>query len=234
MIMENNNILEIKDIEKDFFGFKVLKSCNLSLKRGEILGLVGENGAGKSTLMNILGGVITDYSGNMFIDNNLYKPLNPKEALKAGIGFIHQELCLFSNLTIADNMFINDLPTNKLQKIKYKEMQDQAKEILDRFNIDIKPNAILENLPMGIRQIIEIAKVIKRQSKIIIFDEPTTSLTKKEIDRLFSIIKQLKDENASIIYISHILDDVFYLCDRVTVLRSEEGNSITRRRSSGN
>lgn len=217
--MSQQEILKMIDIKKGFFGAQVLHGINLDLRKGEILGLVGENGAGKSTLMNILGGVIPYDSGEMWMDGNQYVPLSPKMAQKAGIAFIHQELNLFSNLTVAENMFIDELPTGGLCSVKYKDMRKKAQEFIERFELQASPNTKVETLPMGTRQMLEIAKALMLSAKVMIFDEPTTSLSHREKDKLFSIINQLKENGVSIIYISHILEDVFYLCDRISVLR---------------
>ncbi len=215
----SDNILVLKDINKGFFGAKVLHDINLEVKKGEILGLVGENGAGKSTLMNILGGVLPYDSGSMFLNDQAYQPSTPKDAQKAGIAFIHQELNLFTNLSVAENMFIDELPLGSMWSVKYKEMEDKARSYIDTFGVDTTPRAKVESLPMGIRQTVEITKALMKEAGIIIFDEPTTSLSHKEKENLFKIIQQLKGQGVTIIYISHILEDVFLLCDRIAVLR---------------
>lgn len=217
--MSDQEVLRISEIKKSFFGAQVLHGINLDLRKGEVLGLVGENGAGKSTLMNILGGVFPYDSGDMWLNGGIYKPTSPKDAQKAGIAFIHQELNLFSNLTVAQNMFIDELPRGRLCSVKYKDMNDKAKEFIDRFELQASPNTKVETLSMGTRQMLEVAKALMLNAKVIIFDEPTTSLSHREKDKLFETINQLKENGVSIIYISHILEDIFYLCDRVPVLR---------------
>jgi ABC-type sugar transport system ATPase subunit len=217
--MSENDILILKGICKSFFGAQVLHEINLDVKRGEILGLVGENGAGKSTLMNILGGVLPPDTGSMELKGQPYLPTNPKDADKAGIAFIHQELSLFSNLTVSENMFIDDLPSGGLWSVQFKEMRAKAKEYIDKFGVHTTPDTKVESLSMGIRQTIEITKALIKNAEIIIFDEPTTSLSQTEKENLFKIIWHLKEQGVTIIYISHILEDVFYLCDRIVVLR---------------
>jgi len=217
--MSPENILVLKHINKSFFGAPVLHDVSLEVRRGEVLGLVGENGAGKSTLMNILGGVLPGDSGSMELQGQPYEPSNPKDAQKAGIAFIHQEMNLFSNLTVAENMFIDELPTGTLWSVQYGKMQAQAREYIEKFGVAASPNTKVSALPMGIRQTIEITKALIKNASIIIFDEPTTSLSQKEKDSLFQTIHQLKDSGVTIIYISHILEDVFALCDRIAVLR---------------
>lgn len=217
--MSEQVVLQMSEIRKGFYGAQVLHGINLDLRKGEILGLVGENGAGKSTMMNILGGVIPFDSGEMRLNGTAYIPGTPKDAQKSGIAFIHQELNLFSNLTVAENMFIDGLPRGRMFNVKYKEMREKAQEFIDKFELQATPNTKVESLPMGTRQMLEIAKALLLDAKIMIFDEPTTSLSHREKDKLFSIIQQLKENGVSIIYISHILEDIFHLCDRVSVLR---------------
>ena len=217
--MSTDNILSLKEISKAFFGAKVLHGISLDVKKGEVLGLVGENGAGKSTLMNILGGVLAMDSGTMELKDLPYAPQNPKDAVKAKIAFIHQELSLFSNLTVAENMFIDDLPVGALGSVQYAKMSTEAQKFINTFGVDTTPGAKVSTLPMGIRQTIEITKALIKNAEIIIFDEPTTSLSQKEKKNLFKIIAQLKESGVTIIYISHILEDVFEYCDRIAVLR---------------
>jgi ribose transport system ATP-binding protein len=217
--VEQQNILQMIDIKKSYFGVEVLHGINLTLRKSEILGLVGENGSGKSTLMNILGGVISKDSGDMMLEGKPYLPLTPKTAQNEGIAFIHQELNLFSNLTVTENMFIDELPTGRFYAIKYKYMHEKAREYIKKFEIQANPNTKVGTLTMGIRQTVEIAKALIKNAKIIIFDEPTTSLSHREKEKLFITINQLKNSGVTIIYISHILEDVFGLCDRIAVLR---------------
>jgi ribose transport system ATP-binding protein len=218
-IMNAENILVLKDINKGFFGAMVLHNISLDVRKGEILGLVGENGAGKSTLMNILGGVLPPDTGSMELKGQPYSPSNPRDADKARIAFIHQELSLFSNLTVAENMFIDDLPTTALWSVQFEKMRTEAREYIEKFGVNTTPDAKVETLSMGIRQTIEITKALIKNAEIIIFDEPTTSLSQTEKDNLFKIIPQLKAQGVTIIYISHIIEDVFHLCDRIAVLR---------------
>ncbi len=212
-------ILELKDIRKGFFGVEVLHGVNLQFKRGQVYGLVGENGAGKSTLMNIVGGVFQADGGEMLLDGAKYHPVTPRDAKTARIAFIHQELNLFSNLSVAENLFIDDLPKNKANMVDYRYMRDEAGKRLKELGLDISPRAMVSDLPMGVRQTVEIAKALLMDAQIILFDEPTTSLSQKEKEYLFDTIRSLKKKNVAIIYISHILEDVFDLCDEVAVLR---------------
>lgn len=215
----NENILSLKEIRKSFFGKEVLHGINLSIRKGSVHGLVGENGAGKSTLMNVLGGVFPYDSGEMTVNGQKYEPHSPKDAQRMKIAFVHQELNLFPNLSVAENLFIENLPAGLLGSVKYKKIYDDTEQYLKKFNILVNPRTKVEALSMGVRQTIEIAKALVINANLIIFDEPTTSLTKVEKDNLFRIIKELKANGVTIIYISHILEDVFELCDDVSVLR---------------
>jgi len=221
---EKDNILSLSDIRKSFFGVEVLHGISFEVKRGEIHGLVGENGAGKSTLMNVLGGVLPSDSGVMLVDNNEYKPLSALDATKAGIGFVHQELNLFGNLTVAENVYIQNMPVTKMKTVDYKKMVRIAGEYIDRFGVDVKATTRVMDLLVGMQQMVEIVKVLANNANIVIFDEPTTSLSHKEKENLFQLIKQVNNEGVTIIYISHILEDVFRLCDSISVLR--DGNMI--------
>jgi len=218
--MPADDVLTLRNITKSFFGAQVLHGINLAVRRGEVLGLVGENGAGKSTLMNVLGGVVSRDGGSMELKGSPFEPTSPRDALKAGIAFIHQELSLFSNLTVAENIFIDELPTGPLWSVQYAQMRAKAQEYIDAFGVEATPVTKIGSLPMGVRQTVEITKAVIKNAEIIIFDEPTTSLSQKEKESLFKLIDRLHHEyGISIIYISHILEDVFALCDRIAVLR---------------
>ena len=221
--MNDENILEFKNINKSFFHVPVLKNIQFELKKGHIVGMIGENGAGKTTLMNILGGVIFPDSGVMVLHGNLYKPNNPSDAIHNGIGFIHQELNLFTNLSIAENLFIDDFPRYKwLPLINRKAINEKTREYMGMVDLDYAPNTLVEKLSPGERQLVEIAKALSSNAEIIIFDEPTTSLTNRETQRLFNIISRLKESGKSLIYISHILSDVLQLADDIVILRDGE------------
>ncbi len=213
-------ILEFEGISKSFFGINALRDVTLAMQAGTILGLVGENGAGKTTLMNILGGVLPADSGQMRLSGEVYQPDGPAEAIDRGVAFIHQELNLFTNLTVAENIFIGGFPRYKaLPLVDKKRMNSEAKPLLQTINLEVSPGTKVETLSPGERQLVEITKALAADAKIIIFDEPTTSLTAKETRKLFDIIRQLKEAGTSIIYISHILEDVLALVDDVAVLR---------------
>lgn len=215
--MENVEF-RIEAVEKTFFGVKALKGVSLTLQPGRVLGLIGENGAGKSTLMNILGGVHYPDGGRMFLDGKPYAPRDPREATAAGIGFIHQELNLFTNLSVCENVFIDAFP-RRGPFVDRRRMASRTAELLAELDLEVAPNAIVETLSPGERQLVEIAKVLATNARIIIFDEPTTSLTARETARLFDAIRRLRERGAAIVYISHILADVVELADRIAVLR---------------
>lgn len=213
-------ILAFEQITKKFFGITALEDVSLQLQPGHLLGLIGENGAGKSTLMNILGGVLRPDAGAMTLGGRVYAPASPTEATAQGVAFIHQELNLFTNLSIAENIFIDSFPCfGKTPLIHKKQIVARTNVLLDSINLKLSPHLPVESLAPGERQLVEIAKALHGNPRIIIFDEPTTSLTTKETTRLFDIIAQLKASGKSIIYISHILGDVRKLADELAVLR---------------
>lgn len=213
-------ILDFQNINKSFSGVSAISDVSLSLKKNSILGLVGENGAGKSTLMNILGGVITPDSGRIFLNGENYSPQNPMDALNSGISFIHQELNLFPNLSIADNIFINGFPKyRKIPFINKASLNKKTREIIKLVNLKSSPGTLVGELTPGEKQLVEISKALCGGAEIVIFDEPTTSLTNRETSKLFKIISQLKSQNKTLIYISHNLEDVMKLSDYIAVLK---------------
>ena len=216
-----NKILEMSNINKSFGPVDVLKDVNLSINRSEIHGLIGENGAGKSTLMNILSGALTKDSGKIIFDGNEIADMDPKKSQELGIGFVHQEFNLAESLSVAENVYINRLPlkNEKLGIIDYKKLYDDTQKWLNILDIKIKPTDIVSSLSVGEKQMVEIAKALSLNAKLIIFDEPTTALSNYEISVLFVVIKALRDKNISCIYISHRLDELFELTDNITVLR---------------
>jgi ribose transport system ATP-binding protein len=214
-------MLTIQGLCKSFFGVQVLYDVGLALQPGQVLGLVGENGSGKSTTMNILGGVHQPDRGAMTLDGQPYAPRGPRDATARGIAFIHQELNLFKNLTVEENLFIGGFPKliAGLPFIDRRKVRERARELLTAIDLDVAPGTPLARLSQGERQLVEIAKALGSDARIVIFDEPTTSLTARESERLFAQIGRLKARGIGVIYISHILGDVMRLCDQVTVLR---------------
>jgi ribose transport system ATP-binding protein len=216
-------ILTLQNIHKTFFGVPALRDVSVNVNEGRILGLIGENGAGKSTLMNIIGGVVSADSGTMTLAGQNYMPRKPSDATKNGIAFIHQELNLFTNLSIAENIFIDSFPKRGLFIDKAK-MQKRVAELLRAVGLNASPDTLVDNLSPGERQLVEIVSALNIDAKLIIFDEPTTSLTARETERLFALIHRLREERRSMIYISHILNDIKTLSDDVAVLR--DGNYV--------
>jgi ribose transport system ATP-binding protein len=208
--------LQLHKISKSFGTVQVLKDVSLRVKRGSIFGLVGENGAGKSTMMNILGGVVPKNEGEILIHGQVFEPKNPMDSKHAGVAFVHQELNLFDNLSVAENLYITEMAS----LVNFREIKRKTSENLKRLKIeDIKPDTIVGDLPLGKRQLVEITKAVVGDADIIILDEPTTSLSTKEKEKLFAIMRDLQSQGKTMIYISHILEDVFAMCDEIAVLR---------------
>ncbi|MCH6256136.1 sugar ABC transporter ATP-binding protein [Puniceicoccaceae bacterium K14] len=218
-------LLELKEIKKSFGQVRVLKGVSFTLEAGKVLGLVGENGAGKSTLMNILGGIHKPSSGEVFLEGKAFAPQGPTVSLNSGIALIHQELNLFPNLTVFENLFVKNFPRKSVAGIKLIDRRAaifRAKELLEQVGLDIEPDRIVESLSPAQRQLLEIAKALSSSPRIIIFDEPTTALTRHESRRLFSLINDLRSNGIGMIYISHNLEDVISLSDDIAVLRDGE------------
>lgn len=213
-----NQILQFENLSKSWFGVPAVSDFTLAVEEGSLLGLIGQNGAGKSTLMNMIGGVVASSAGRMMWRGAPYAPQSPADAREAGIGFIHQELNLFTNLSVAENLFIDDFP-RKYGMIDWMTMKSRTAAILKRLSLDVDPATMVGRLSPGERQLVEIAKVLHHEASLIIFDEPTTSLTLREIGRLFETIAALRKDGRTIIYISHILGDVKKLSDHIAVMR---------------
>ncbi len=211
-------LLELDAVTKEWFGVPAVSDLTLRIPRGEVVGIIGENGAGKSTLMNVIGGVVPPTRGRMRFKGADYAPAAPADATGAGIAFIHQELNLFTNLSILDNVFITGFP-RRFGLADRRAAATVTRTLLERLDIRHDPETLVEDLAPGERQLVEIAKALHRSVDLIIFDEPTTSLTPRETVRLFEVISGLRREGRTVIYISHILSDVRALCDRVAVLR---------------
>ena len=211
--------VEMKDINKSFGSNKVLKDAAFTLKDGEVHALMGENGAGKSTLMKILTGVYTKDSGVIKVDGKevLYK--NPQEAEKAGIVFIYQELNVLYDLTVEENLFMGKEITKGFGICNKKAMRKKAQEIMDKMGVKIPVNRVMSELSVGQQQMVEICKALMADAKVLIMDEPTAALTQSETKVLFEVIESLKSKGVSIVYISHRMEEIFQLCDRITVLR---------------
>lgn len=211
-------ILTMKGIDKSFPGVHALDHVDLEVRKGEVHALMGENGAGKSTLMKVLTGIYTKDSGTITYEGRDVEFHNTREAQDAGIVIVHQELNMLGHLTVAQNIFIGR-EFKKGFQIDDKKMNEEAEKLFKRLNIDIDPTETMSNLTVGKQQMCEIAKAISHDAKVIVFDEPSAALTESEIEELFKIIRDLRDKQLGIIYISHRMDEIKVITDRVTVMR---------------
>lgn len=215
-------VLSLKGIHKRFTGVHALKGVDFELKAGEIHALVGENGAGKSTLMKVLTGIYERDSGEIHFQGKLFHPHGPKQALSAGIGIIHQELNMMEHLTVSQNIFIGRESMKAGLFLDEKSQNKKTKELLTQLKMDIDPAETLGRLTVGKQQMVEIAKAVSHDLKVLILDEPTAALTKSEIDELFAIMRGLASKGVAMIYISHRMDEIGKITDRVTVMRDGE------------
>ena len=214
--------IEMKGIDKAFGSNQVLKNAGFYLKDGEVHALMGENGAGKSTLMKILTGVYTRDAGTVLVDGKEVVYKNPQEAEKAGIVFIYQELNVLFDLTVEENLFMGKEITKGFGICDKKAMREKAQEVMDKMGVNIPVNAVMSDLSVGQQQMVEICKALMADAKVIIMDEPTAALTASETRGLFEVINSLRKKGVSIVYISHRMEEIFELCDRITVLRDGE------------
>lgn len=215
---ENNIVLEMQNIVKTFPGVKALDNANLTLKKGTVHALMGENGAGKSTLMKILFGIYKKDSGLVKIDGKEVYFSNPKEALDNGVAMVHQELNQVMKRDVADNMMLGRFP-KRGPFVNQSRVYSYCQEIFDDLGLNINPRAMTETLSVAERQLIEIAKAVSYNAKILVLDEPTSSLTTQEVEILFSIIQKLKERGVGIVYISHKMDEILRISDEVTIMR---------------
>ena len=217
--MSNEYVVEMKDITKKFGGLTAVDHVNFKVRSGEIHALCGENGAGKSTLMNVLTGKFptNSYKGEIFLEGNKVKIGSPKDARKEKITIVHQELELIPELSIAENIFLGNQPTSAFG-MDWKRMYVEAKDILSKFSLDMNVKTKIKFLSVGQQQLVEIAKAVYLGGNVLILDEPTAPLTGREINFLMDMLENLKKTGISIIYITHRLDEVFKLADRVSVL----------------
>ncbi|MBP3306608.1 MAG: sugar ABC transporter ATP-binding protein [Anaerotignum sp.] len=211
--------IEMRGIDKSFGSNQVLKNVGFVLKDGEVHALMGENGAGKSTLMKILTGVYTRDAGTVLVDGQEVVYKNPQEAEKAGIVFIYQELNVLFDLTVEENLFMGKEITKGFGICDKKAMRAKAQEVMDKMGVNIPVNAVMSDLSVGQQQMVEICKALMADAKVIIMDEPTAALTASETRGLFEVINALRKKGVSIVYISHRMEEIFELCDRITVLR---------------
>ncbi len=217
--------LYTKNIGKTFSGVNVLRKVDFSLEPGEVHALVGENGAGKSTFVKILSGVYTPTDGEIFLDNKKIQINTPIAAQKNGISLIHQEPQSFSHLSVAENIFMGHMDGSNFSRVKWHDINKSSEKILSSIGLEIDPKIIMEGLSIADQQMIEIAGALSKNSKILIMDEPTSPLTPNEVGKLFDIVKQLKEQGMAIIFISHRLEEIRAIADRVTIFR--DGDLIT-------
>ncbi|WP_404425002.1 sugar ABC transporter ATP-binding protein [Nibricoccus sp. IMCC34717] len=217
--MSDAPLVSVESVAKSFSGVTVLRDISFTVSKGRILGLVGENGAGKSTLMNLIGGNLRPDGGRLRLADRDYAPRSPQEAEAAGVAVIHQELNLFANLSVAENLFLRRLPRNRFGLIDRRRLHADATALLTQVGLALAPDTALSQLSPGQRQLVEIAKAIGARARLILLDEPTTSLTRTESERLFALMHRLAGEGVAMIFISHALDDVLAHCDSVVALR---------------
>ncbi len=220
--------LYTKNIGKTFSGVNVLREVDFELEQGEVHALVGENGAGKSTFVKVLSGVYTPTKGNIYLDDRKVQINTPISAQKNGISLIHQEPQSFSHLSVAENIFMGHMDGSNFSRVKWKDINKSSEKILSSIGLEIDPKNIMEGLSIADQQMIEIAGALSKNSKILIMDEPTSPLTPNEVGKLFNIVKQLKDQGMAIIFISHRLEEIRAIADRVTIFR--DGDLITTKK----
>ena len=213
--------LRVEGLSKSFFGNKVLHGVSFEVAGGRLLGVVGENGSGKSTTMNLLTGILQPDSGGLWLDGTPFKPNSRTDSAAAGISFIQQELNIFPNLSVAENLFLLDPPRRfgRLPFVSRKQMISRTRELLEQVNLAVSPNSRAGALSAGERQLLEIARGLAGQARVFIFDEPTSSLTAREASHLFEIIRRLLKSGVAVLYISHNLEEVLGLADDIVVLR---------------
>lgn len=219
--MSEDYILQLKNIRKEYPGVVALKDVSLQLKRGEILALIGENGAGKSTLIKTCSGAVVPTSGTIVINDRTFTSMTPQLAAENGIAIIYQEFNNVAELSAAENLFLGR-PIRRGIMIDKKAMEREAKKAFEQLRIKINPKTLMKNLTVGYQQMVEIAKAIQQNAKVLIMDEPSAPLTNAEVESMFEVVEHLKKQGISIIYISHRLDEIYRLSDRIVVLRDGE------------
>ena len=221
--MEQNVVLEMRDISKNFTGVRALSHVDFTLRKGEIHALMGENGAGKSTLIKVLTGVHEFESGTIHMAGNSNAIINhsPQEAQANGISTVYQEVNLCPNLTVAENLFIGREP-RKMGMIDWKQMNERSGKLLESLDIHVPPTQMLDECSIAIQQMIAIARAVDMKCQVLILDEPTSSLDDDEVEKLFVLMRRLRDEGVGIIFVTHFLEQVYAVCDRITVLRNGE------------
>lgn len=216
---ESEYVLEARNIVKAFGNTVALADGNIAIKRGEVHAIVGENGAGKSTLMRILSGVYMPDAGELFLQGRATNFTSPKEASQAGVGIVHQELAICKDISVAENMFLDQPITGLMGTMRWSEMRKQTQTYLDLFGATCSPADIASQTSLGEQQIVEIARAVMNDCKVVIFDEPTSSLSENETETLYQLIRNLKARGISSVFITHRLSEVFLLSDRITIMR---------------
>jgi simple sugar transport system ATP-binding protein len=216
------DFLQLRQIHKSFVGVHALKSVDFSIRKGEIHCLVGENGSGKSTLIKIISGVLQPDSGEIVVEGRRVDRLGSTQTTSRGIQVIYQDLSLFPNLTVAENIAISDLEEQGRAFIDWREIQRTARTAMDRIKVDIPGDALVGELPIGLQQLVAICRALTRDLKLLILDEPTASLTKRDIDSLLAVVRDLQASGIAILFVSHKLNEVFEVAERITVLRDGE------------
>ncbi|MGE4253352.1 MAG: sugar ABC transporter ATP-binding protein [Parvibaculaceae bacterium] len=217
---ESAHRIVMSNISKSFGGVQALRGVDFELRKGEIHALVGENGAGKSTLMKIIAGVHSGFEGEMLLDGKPVHFRSARDALAVGIGMVHQELSVVPQLTVAENVYLGVQPVNSFGKVDWSAMATGAAKQLHNLGLDVDPKTTLGSLPIGIQQLVELSRVLFSGASIIILDEPTSALSPPEIELLFRVLRKLRDEGKSLIFISHFLEDVLAISDRITIFRN--------------
>jgi ribose transport system ATP-binding protein len=219
--MNHQPLLRMANISKHFPGVQALDNVDFEVYPGEIVGLLGENGAGKSTLIKILSGVYTMDQGSIYIGGEKVYPKNPQEAQSLGISTIYQELALVPQLSVAENLFLNREPRRiqALGMVDFKKMEEDARQILGELGIDIPPNKLVKDLTVAAQQMVEITKAISRNAQLILMDEPTSALSNKEVKAIFEIMNRLREKGVSVVFVSHRLEEVMKIVDRMIVMR---------------
>jgi ABC-type sugar transport system ATPase subunit len=217
-MMEEEALLKIEGVSKKYGGLQALNRVGLTVRRGEVHAVVGENGAGKTTLMKILGGIVSKDEGTLAFEGEAVHFSSPLESMRAGISIIHQELSMMPSLNVIENVFTGRIKS-RMGLVPWKELEEATRRVLQRVGLEVDPHALLETLPISQQQLIEIAKALSIDAKLIIMDEPNSSLTQSESERLFEVITHLQAQGIAVIYVSHKIEEVLRISDRITVLR---------------